>query len=122
MRAILFVDQVHLQRSLARELGDLGFEVILPITLDEARRAMQPPTEAPDLVVMNLRSAEGGTLDLLDVLSAPGPRTPVVLIAEATEIATVRHRVSLEGVVVLPTEIQSFSRSVQRLCGLKRPV
>jgi ActR/RegA family two-component response regulator len=69
MRAILFVDQVHLQRSLARELGDLGFEVILPITLDEARRAMQPPTEAPDLVVMNLRSAEGGTLDLLDVLS-----------------------------------------------------
>ena len=121
MRAVLFVDQVDLQRSLARELGLLGFDVILPITQNEARQALQRLAYHPDLVVMNLRNAEGGTLDLLNVISEARIATPVVLVAEATEIAAVRHRISLDGLEVLPTEIQSFSRSVRRLCGLEMP-
>jgi DNA-binding NtrC family response regulator len=121
MRAVLFVDQVDLQRSLAMELGRLGFDVILPITQSEARQALQWLAYRPDLVVMNLRNAEGGTLDLLDIIAAARLATSVVLVAEATEIATVRHRISLDGIEVLPTEIQSFSRSVRRLCGLEAP-
>jgi DNA-binding NtrC family response regulator len=121
MRAVLFIDQVPLQRSLARELGRLGFDVILPITLDEARQALQPTIYDPDLVVMNLRNADGGTLDLLDVIAEGRIGAPIVLIAEATDIATARHRISLDGIVVLPTDIQSFSRSVRRLCGPKMP-
>jgi|SRR5690348_298545 DNA-binding NtrC family response regulator len=121
MRAVLFVDQVDLQRSLARELGLLGFDVILPITQSEARQALQRLAYRPDLVVMNLRNAEGGTLDLLDIIATARIATSVVLVAEATEIAAVRHRISLDGIEVLPTEIQSFSRSVRRLCGLEMP-
>jgi ActR/RegA family two-component response regulator len=122
MRAVLFVDQVDLQRSLARELGRLGFDVILPITLNEARQALQGLAyHHPNLVVMNLRNAEGGTLDLLNVISEARIATSVVLVAEATEIATVRHRISLDGIEVLPTELQSFSRSVRRLCRLDMP-
>ena len=119
MRAVLFVAQAHLQRSLGRELGCLGFDVILPVTLDEARQALQPSLQAPDLVVMNLRNANGGTLDLLDVISQAGIKMPVVLVAEATDVSTARHQVSMDGVVVLPSELDSFSRSVRRLCRLQ---
>jgi hypothetical protein len=108
MRAVLFVDQVDLQRSLAQELGRLGFDVILPITLNEARQALQGLAYHPNLVVMNLRNAEGGTLDLLNVISEGRIATPVVLVAEATEIAAVRHRISLDGIEVLPTETPEF--------------
>jgi DNA-binding NtrC family response regulator len=119
MRAVLFVDQLHLQRALARELGRLGFDVILPVTVDESRQALQSSAYAADLVMLNLRNAQGDTLDLLDAVSQGGTGTAVVLIAEATEIAAARHRVSLNGVVVLPSEVQSFSRSVRQLCGLE---
>lgn len=119
MRAVLFVDQAHLQCSLSRELGCLGFDVILPVTLDEARQALQPSLQAPDLVVMNLRNADGGTLDLLDLISQAEVKMRVVLIAEATDVSTARRRISMDGVLVLPTELDSFSSSVRRLCGLK---
>jgi DNA-binding NtrC family response regulator len=119
MRALLFVEQAHLQRSLGRELGRLGFDVILPVTLDEARQALQTSLQAPDLVVMNLRNADGGTLDLLNVISQGEDRTPVVLIAEATDVSTARRQISMDGVVVLPSELDTFSSSVRRLCRLK---
>jgi DNA-binding NtrC family response regulator len=121
MRAVLFVDQVHLQRSLARELGRLGFDVILPITLDEARQALQRFAYHPDLVVMDLRNAERGMPDLLEVISEARIATSVVLVAEATEIDAVRNRISLDGIEVLSAEIRSFSRSVRRLCGVEMP-
>jgi DNA-binding NtrC family response regulator len=121
-RAVLFVDQVHLQRSLARELGRLEFDVILPITLNEFRQALQRVAYHPDLVVMDLRNAEGGALDLLEVIpEARIATTSLVLVAEAAEIDTVRHRISLDGIEVLPTESRSFSRSVGRLCGAAMP-
>jgi CspA family cold shock protein len=119
LRAVLFVDQVQLQRALARELGRLGFDVILPVTLDEARQALQPSLRAPDLLVTNLRNADGGTLDLLGIISQAEVKMPVVLIAEATDVSTARHRISMDGIVVLPTELDSFGSSVRRLCGSK---
>jgi hypothetical protein len=119
MRAVLFVAQAHLQRSLGRELGCLGFDVILPVTLDEARQALKPSLQPPDLVVMNLRDADGGTLDLLGVISRAEVKMPVVLVAEATDVSTARPQISMDGVVVLPSGLDSFSRSVRRLCGLQ---
>ena len=68
MRAVLFVDQAHLQRSPGRELGRLGFDVLLPATLDEARRSLQLSLHALDLLVMNFRNADGNSLELLDVI------------------------------------------------------
>ena len=119
MRAVLFVAPAHLQRSLGRELGRLGFDVILPVTLDEARQALQPSLQAPDLVVMSLRDVDGGTLDLLDVISRAELKLPIVLVVEATDVATARHRISIDGVVVLPSDLDSFSRSVSQLCSLQ---
>jgi DNA-binding NtrC family response regulator len=80
---------------------------------------LQPSLRAPDLLVMNFRNTDGGTLDLLDVISLAEVKMPVVLIAEATDVSTARRRISMNGVVVLPTELDSFSSSVRRLCGLK---
>ena len=121
MRAVLFVDQVHLQRTLARELGRLGFDVILPITLSEARQALQVEYR-PDLVVMSLRNAEGGRLDLLKVIAEARIVTSVVLLAEGAEIAGARHRIAQDRIEVLPAEeVRSFSRSVRRLCSLEMP-
>lgn len=99
----------------------LGLRRHPAITQSDARQALQRLAYRPDLVVMNLRNAEGGTLDLLDIIAAARIATSVVLVAEATEIATVRHRISLDGIEVLPTEIQSFSHSGRRLCGLELP-
>jgi DNA-binding NtrC family response regulator len=121
MRAVLFVDEVHLQRTLARELGRLGFDVILPITLNEARQALQLEYR-PDLVVMSLRNAEGGTPDLLKVIAEARIVTSVVLLAEAAEIAGARRRIAQDRIEVLPAEeVRSFSRSVRRLCSLEMP-
>jgi DNA-binding NtrC family response regulator len=119
MRAVLFVDQPHLQRSLGRELGCLGFDVILPVTLDEARQSLQPSRQAPDLVVMNLRNADGATLNLLNMISQAELNMPVVLIAEATDASTARHLSSMDGVILLQIELDNFSSSVRRLCRLK---
>jgi hypothetical protein len=118
MRAVLFVDQARLQRSLGHELACLGFDVILPVTLDEARRSLQPSLRTPDLLVMDLRGAEDGPMELLNVIAAATPRMPVVLIAEAMNAAAIRRRVAMDGVVVLRNELGSFSGSVRRLCGL----
>lgn len=119
MRAVLFVEQPHLQRSLGRELGHLGFDVILPVTLNEAQQSLQPSFQTPDLVVMNLRNADGATLNLLNMISQAEFETPVVLVAEATDGYTARHRISMNEVIVLPSELHSFSSSVRRLCRLK---
>jgi len=117
MRAVLFVSQAHLQRSLGRDLEGLGFDVILPVTLDEARRSLQPSLRTPDLLVMNFRDTDGESLELLDVIWEHELKISVVLIAEATDIATIRHSISLAGVAVLPTERDSFRDSVRWLCG-----
>jgi CspA family cold shock protein len=119
MRAVLFVAQAHLQRSLGRDLEGLGFDVILPVTLGEARRSLQPSLCAPDLLVMNFRDTDGESLELLDVIWEHELKISVVLIAEATDVATIRHSISLAGVVVLPTERDSFRDSVRRLYGLE---
>ena len=115
MRAVLFVEQPHLQRSLGRELGYLGFDVILPVTLNEAQQSLQPSFQTPDLVVMNLRNADGPTLNLLNMISQAEFETPVVLVAEATDGYTA-HRISMNEV---PSDLHSFSSSVRRLCRLK---
>lgn len=116
MRAVLFVEQPHLQSSLGRELGYLGFDVLLPVTLGEARQALQPSLQMPDLVVMSLRNADGATLNLLNMVSQAELETPVVLVAEATDGSTARRR---NEVIVLSSELHSFSGSVRRLCRLK---
>ena len=119
MRAVLFVEQPHLQRSLGRELGHLGFDVILPVTLDEARQALQPSLQAPDVVVMDLCNASGTTWNLLSMISHAEVNTPVVLVASAADVSTARHRISMDGVIVLSNELDDFSNSVRRLCRLK---
>jgi hypothetical protein len=57
-------------------------------------------------------------LDLLDVISKADVKLPIVLVAEATDVSTALHQISMDGVVVLPSELDSFSSSVRRLCGL----
>jgi DNA-binding NtrC family response regulator len=84
--------------------------------LGEARQALQPSLQMPDLVVMSLRNADGATLNLLNMISQAELETPVVLVAEAADGSTARHR---NEDIVLSSELHSFSSSVRRLCRLK---
>ncbi len=118
MTSVLVVDDDRAVReTLVRFLGTLGCSARTAATARGGRQAAA--SDAPDLVLTNLRLPDGSGLTLLDELRADDPEIAVIVLAGRADIATMRAtQQDAPDFLETPVDLLALQSAVQRAAEL----
>lgn len=117
-KILIVDDETVLARAIAKRLNRDAFESVVAGRLSEARDRLSDQTEAPNLVLLDLRLPDGDGLDLLREISArTEDAIPVIVLTAFGQVDSAVHAMKLGAVDYLrkPVDLDELVLVVARV-------